>query len=270
MKVKKHVLFLVCILCPTIFFGQIKISEKIQDSYIATQDENALYFVDFWATWCIPCVHVSKYLETLQSQYPDNFYILSLSQENPETVKRFMKKHKIDLAVAIDYQGETFQKNNIQSLPHGILYNAQGKKLWEGHPAEFKAYHVKKFLNKNRRAIAVNEMFKSQSYNTAIPLKNEILKEDFEYAIIDTEFSSVEVVKKRTYLELQGSLQDILAYTFNVYKAQIKMPSAINKSYKMRFKFKTDAYFNMSETILDALKLNQISSEIEGEALVLI
>jgi len=251
-----------------IFLGQIKISENIQDSNIATQNENALYFVDFWATWCMPCVHVSKYLETLQTQYPDNFYILSLSQENPEIVKRFMKKHKIDLAVAIDYQGETFQKNNIQSLPHGILYNAKGEKLWEGHPAEFKAFHIKRFLKENRKTIAVNKMFKAQYYKTVAVLKNETQKKDFEYSKMNIETSNIQVLKKQKYIELQGDLQDILGYAFNVYKEQIKIPSALNKVYKMSFKFKTDAYFNMSETILEALKLNQINSEIEGEALV--
>lgn len=268
MKIKTLSIFLFCILSPMIFLGQIKISENIQDSNIATQNENALYFVDFWATWCMPCVHVSKYLETLQTQYPDNFYILSLSQENPEIVKRFMKKHKIDLAVAIDYQGETFQKNNIQSLPHGILYNAKGEKLWEGHPAEFKAFHIKRFLKENRKTIAVNKMFKAQYYKTVAVLKNETQKKDFEYSKMNIETSNIQVLKKQKYIELQGDLQDILGYAFNVYKEQIKIPSALNKVYKMSFKFKTDAYFNMSETILEALKLNQINSEIEGEALV--
>ncbi len=270
MQIKKLSIYLLCFLYPLIFLGQIRVSEKIQDSYIATQDENALYFVDFWATWCMPCIHVSKQLETLQKQHPDNFYILSLSQENPETVKRFMKKHKIDLAVAIDYQGETFRENNIQSLPYGILFNAKGEKLWKGHPAEFKAYHIKKFLRENRKTITVNEMFKSQSsYKRPVVSKEEMPKKDFQYTRIQTdEVAKIQAIKKRTHLELQGTLQDILAYSFHVFKDQIKIPSALNKSYKMSFKFKSEAYKNMPNTILEALKLNQFNSETEGEALV--
>lgn len=269
MQIKRPLIYLLCFLCPLIFLGQIKVSEKIQDSYITTQDENALYFVDFWATWCMPCIHVSKYLESLQRQYPDNFYILSLSQENPEVVKRFMKKHKMDLAIAIDYQGETFQKNNIQSLPYGILYNAKGEKLWEGHPAEFKAHHIKKFLRENKKKIAVDKMFKSQSYKKEFVSNIEIPKKDFEYSKIRADkVAEIQAIKKRTYIELQGTLQDILAYSFNVFKDQIKIPSALNKSYKMSFKLKSEAYLNMSKTILEALKLNQFNSENEGEALI--
>ena len=268
MHIKKLLICSLLFLCPIILLGQIKVSEKIQDSYIAVQDENALYFVDFWATWCMPCIHVSKYLESLQKQHPDNFYILSLSQENPEIVKRFMKKHKIDLAVAIDYNGETFQKNNIQSLPYGILYNAKGKKLWEGHPAEFKAHHIEKFLRENKKKIAVNRMFKSQTYKKTVVSKIESDKEDFEYSKINKEeLIALQIIKRRRYLEVKGTLQDILAYSFNVFKNQIKIPSALNKTYKMSFKFKTDAYLNMPKTILEALKLKQVNVEARGRSL---
>nr|WP_262910801.1 TlpA disulfide reductase family protein [Wocania arenilitoris] len=198
---------MLCVLYPIIFLGQIKVSEKIQDSYLATQDENALYFIDFWATWCTPCIHVSKYLEILQAQHPNNFYILSLSQENPDIVKRFMKKHKINLAVAIDYKGETFKKNNIQTLPYGILYNAQGKKLWEGHPAEFKTFHIQKFLNKNIKKITVSKMFELQSDYTEVTLKPLVPKADFEYANVITETYGLQVAKELTHLEVQGTLQ---------------------------------------------------------------
>lgn len=252
------------------FSGQIKISEKIKVSKIATQDEYPLYFIDFWATWCVPCIHVSKYLETLQAEYPNDIYVLSLSQENPDIVKRFLKKHKIDLAVAIDYNGENFQKNNIYSLPYGVLLNASGKKLWEGHPAEFKAFHIRHFLNKNKKKIAVNNMFKAQFYSKAKTFKSDKVDSDFEYSKIANQIDGIQIVKNNDNIELKGTLQDILAYSLNAYKDQIVVPASINESYKMRFKFETDAFFNMPKTILKALKLKQNDTQRKGEALVFV
>ncbi|MFI1743548.1 TlpA family protein disulfide reductase [Thalassobellus sediminis] len=264
MYLKKLVVYSLCFLCPTFFFGQIKISENIQSSQIANQTNNKLYFVDFWATWCVPCVHVSKYLESLQAQYPDDFYIVSLSQESPRVVKKFMTKHDIKLAVAIDFDGQTFKKNNIVSLPYGILYNAAGDKLWEGHPAELKSYQIANFLRSNNKKKHVDHMFEIETYEAAtieeayVPTKNieciELQEGGFEELVVNN---------KTSFTELKGSLQDILAYSLKVYKNQVKIPHTLNKTYQIYLKNNIDTI-----DILKALNLEQIENEIKGDVLV--
>lgn len=270
MKFNKTSLYLLFFLSSTFIFGQINISEQVQPSSIATQTNNKLYFVDFWATWCGPCVHVSKYLESLQEQYPNDFYVLSLTKESPDIVKRFMLKHKMKLAVAIDYEGETFKNNNVRSLPYGILYNAYGEELWKGHPADLKGYQIGGFINANKHRIAVSEMFKIQTYEKVVVVEEEEQKNDFE--IINLNFvednSVLRLKKHKSYLELKGSLKDILAYTLSSHKNQINITEDLNKSYEMRFKFNSQAYFNKTKTILKKLRLKKSDAEMEGEVLV--
>ncbi|MBC3758794.1 TlpA family protein disulfide reductase [Hyunsoonleella sp. SJ7] len=268
MNFRKSFIRFIALLIPTVIFGQIKISENIQTSSIAKNNENALYFVDFWATWCGPCIHASKYLSALQMQYPDNFYILSLSQENPDVVKRFMKKHRMGLAVAIDFQGETFSKYNISSLPYGILFNAKGERLWEGHPAEFKDYHLDGYLSINKQKIALDKMFLLQNTPKTFTQKEVVFEKDFE--IIKIPDSPYFEIKKHTdFFELKGSLQAILAYSSHTYQKQIDVPSKFNHSYRVRFKNETDVSSNLSDRILKALKLEYSSDLANGEALVL-
>ncbi len=50
MNFKKIAIYLVFFFSSTFIFGQIKVSEYIQQSTIATQTNNKLYFIDFWAT----------------------------------------------------------------------------------------------------------------------------------------------------------------------------------------------------------------------------
>jgi len=157
---KSFVLLSFCLLISFFSRSQERISEVIQQSKTASQKDNSLYFIDFWATWCAPCITVSKYLEVLQKQYPNRLYIVSLSQESPDVINQFFKKHKTDLAVALDYEGETFKKYNVHSLPYGVLLNASGDVLWEGHPANFKSYHVNKFSRNNTKKTAFKNMFK--------------------------------------------------------------------------------------------------------------
>ncbi|WP_396600401.1 TlpA family protein disulfide reductase [Algibacter sp. R77976] len=270
MKFNKTTLYLLFFLSSTFVFGQINISEEIQPSALAKQESNTLYFVDFWATWCGPCIHVSKYLETLQEQYPNDFYVLSLTKESPDIVDRFMLKHESKLAIALDYEGETFKKNNIRSLPYGILYNAYGDVLWEGHPADLKGYQIGGFLNKNKKRISVSEMFKVKTYEKVEIVEEIEQEEDFE--IINLNFvednSELRVVDHKSYLELKGNLRSILAYTLKSHKNQIKIPEELNKSYEMRFKFNSPAYFDKTKVVLRKLRLKKNDAEIEGEVLV--
>ena len=270
MKFSKTALYLICFLSSSFIFSQIKVSEHIQPSTIAKQNNNSLYFVDFWATWCGPCIHASKYIESLQKQFPENFYVLSLSQESPEIVKRFMLKHKNGLAVAIDFEGETFTKNNVSSLPYSILYNAEGSKIWEGHTADFKPYHVQKFLRENKSQTTINRMITTQAYQKAIAKEEVTPKKDFQFIKLrnGVDNKMLQVVRHENYLELKGSLKDILAYSFDSYKNQIDIPSSINNVYQMRFKLNTDAYNEKAKVILKALRLKQINKEVKGEALV--
>ena len=271
MKFNKTTLYLLCFLCSSYVFGQIKVSEYIQPSSISDSSDNQLYFVDFWATWCGPCIHASKYVESLQKQYSDNFYVLSLSQENPEVVKRFMLKHKNGLATAIDFEGETFKKNKIYSLPYSILLNAQGTKIWEGHPADFKTYHLEQYLKENQSKISVDKMIVTQSYQKEIIKsdENEQPKKDFQIYKLNEDWDvSLQIVQKESYIELKGRLQDILAYSLDCYRSQINISPDINESYQIRIKRNSDAYYDIAKYVFKALKLKKTSNDKQGEALV--
>ncbi|WP_158655310.1 TlpA family protein disulfide reductase [Flavivirga eckloniae] len=270
MKLRKLLIFLFVFFSSLVIFGQIKVSEFIQTSKLSETDNNALYFIDFWATWCGPCIHASKYLETLQKQNPNNFYIISLTKENPEAVKQFIRKHKTGLAIAIDFKGETYRKHKVLSLPYGVLYNAEGTKLWEGHPAEFKQYHIKRYLKRNSKRIAVNEMFQTSIYKEETSKEAFVLNKDFEFFRLkeDLNFNSLQIKKLNGVLELKGNLKDILAYTLHVYKKQINLSEDLNESYQMQFKLDSNAFFNQTETIMKALSINKQLVKDKGEVLV--
>lgn len=242
----------------------------IQTSKTAKSDTNALYFIDFWATWCGPCIHVKKYLGSLQRQYPNDFYIISISEENPIKVKRFLENRPTDLAVAIDYNGETFTKNNIRTLPQGILINAKGQVLWEGHSAEFKTAHIDKFLRENKTKKKLSSLFKVKQDAQKVVKPDYIPRKSFELKRLNDELTEgVSVKDNFGYLELKGSLQTILAYTAKIYKEQINVPKELNLSYQLYVKKDSEYFADISSSILNELKLDFIQSESKGNVYVL-
>lgn len=56
-------------------------------------------FLNFWATWCPPCVAEMPEIARLYEQYGDKVAFMLVTNENPEVVKAFMEKHGYVLPV---------------------------------------------------------------------------------------------------------------------------------------------------------------------------
>src|SRR5690606_27046499 len=52
------------------------------------------YILDFFATWCQPCIKALPELNRLQAVFNDQLVILPVTYEDSGTVKRFFAKHK--------------------------------------------------------------------------------------------------------------------------------------------------------------------------------
>ncbi len=51
--------------------------------------EGKVVLLNFWATWCAPCLREIPELNELADNYPDDLVVLSISDEDPETLSRF-------------------------------------------------------------------------------------------------------------------------------------------------------------------------------------
>lgn len=51
-----------------------------------------IIIIDFWATWCIPCLKAMPKLDSVQKKYIDRIKVLSVTSETRETVERFFKE----------------------------------------------------------------------------------------------------------------------------------------------------------------------------------
>ena len=59
--------------------------------------------LDFWGTWCPPCVADIPHLNEMVSRYKGKaVQFIAVGHENPRKVAWFLKKHPIDAWVALD------------------------------------------------------------------------------------------------------------------------------------------------------------------------
>ncbi|MEN1784913.1 MAG: TlpA disulfide reductase family protein [Bacteroidota bacterium] len=57
------------------------------------QFERKVVFVNFWATWCAPCVAEMPSLQALYEQYGRKVHFVSIAKDDPKAVKQFLEKN---------------------------------------------------------------------------------------------------------------------------------------------------------------------------------
>tara|TARA_R110002051_G_scaffold181774_1_gene251302 strand:+ start:75137 stop:76342 length:1206 start_codon:yes stop_codon:yes gene_type:complete len=85
-------------------------------------------FVEFWATWCAPCIAKIPDLNALQKELiNENIQFISISPEKPEKVKRFLERKSISGWVGVDTDNSFISDMKVSKYPTTILISPDGK-----------------------------------------------------------------------------------------------------------------------------------------------
>lgn len=112
---------------------EIHFLDQEKKPHLFEEFEGNLLLVNFWATWCSPCIAEFKSLDQLQKDYrKQKFKIIALSEDfkSVDTIKEFYKNEQIKyLDIYIDEKNKIFSATNIVGLPTSLLLNAEGKEI---------------------------------------------------------------------------------------------------------------------------------------------
>lgn len=84
--------------------------------------------INFWATWCGPCVREMPAFERLKEDFGDQIEILAVnSGDDAETVKDFAEKNGYTFPIALDETYEISMLYPSSSIPYTVVVDAEGK-----------------------------------------------------------------------------------------------------------------------------------------------
>ena len=90
--------------------------------------------INFWATWCAPCVRELPSLNNLHNEFKNNknFAMIAINiGQNKSVVNKFIKeKAPIDFLVLLDENIE-LSDWNVQAIPTTFLINDSGKIIYK-------------------------------------------------------------------------------------------------------------------------------------------
>jgi thiol-disulfide isomerase/thioredoxin len=109
---------------------------------ILSASDDRLYVVNFWATWCAPCVKELPHFEKISKEFePEKVKFILISLDFPSQIDKqlipFLKKNKITLPVSVmtnlDYNAwiDKVDSSWQGNIPATLLFNnAAGRRLF--------------------------------------------------------------------------------------------------------------------------------------------
>jgi len=137
---------------------QIELGEKVPDVDIALIGEKAeslslaslqgkVVLLDFWATWCRPCVASMPHLDSLQAAFEGKFQVVAVSKEAEDRLERFKGHTNYRFLFGRDTTGTLKALFPHAGIPHSVLIDMEGKVVAITNPKHITAVAIQSVLN---------------------------------------------------------------------------------------------------------------------------
>lgn len=91
-----------------------------------SQSKGNVILINFWATWCPPCIAEMPSLQALYNEYGDKVDFYFVSSEKPEMLSKFLQKKGYTFPVYIQFQEAPLELQS-NALPTTYLISKSGE-----------------------------------------------------------------------------------------------------------------------------------------------
>ena len=149
---------------------------RLSDAY-----EDQVVLIDFWATWCFPCIKELRQLQNIYDKYREKgLTVFAISVDGPDTaalVKNFIRKYQYSFPVLLDSDSKVVSLYNPSLLlPYSVLIDKGGyiRYVHQGYsPGDEiliideieNVFKDQKTVEKKRLSYSINENFLFRSFS---------------------------------------------------------------------------------------------------------
>ena len=109
-------------------FNIIRLKELNEQPVNLEKYKGKAVFINFWATWCKPCIEEMPTIEKAQTILnKEDIVFLMASSESAEEIDAFKKAHSFNFNYL---QVQNSEELNIQGLPTTSIFNKDGKQVF--------------------------------------------------------------------------------------------------------------------------------------------
>ena len=114
--------------------------------------EGRTVVLNFWATWCGPCVASIPHMNQLANQFRGQVECVGISDEKPDAFEKGLKRANLNSSnfaynLALDTQGRMKSAFQIRGIPHVAVMSTDWVVRWQGHPARLTKEIVQQIID---------------------------------------------------------------------------------------------------------------------------
>lgn len=134
----------------------VKVEDQMGKSFslgdLLKMHKDSLIFIDFWASWCGPCLLQMPYLKELEKEFDKKIVFISLSEDKSKNNwKNSITDHQLNgyqYIIDYDHKKELKKELILKSIPRFILLKTNGEVLKSDLPHPNEIHRVGQILNK--------------------------------------------------------------------------------------------------------------------------
>ncbi|MBB2148088.1 redoxin family protein [Pedobacter gandavensis] len=94
---------------------------------LTNKGENKFYILNFWGTWCSPCIPEMDNLAKLQNKNMSKMQVIAIADDEPNRLLNYLKKKPSKLWLASDTSATLYQLFGFAYVGQSAVVNAKGK-----------------------------------------------------------------------------------------------------------------------------------------------
>ncbi len=94
-----------------------------------TEYKGKVVYIDFWATWCNPCLKAFPWMSVLETKFSGkNFVILIVNVDTDiKLAEQFLQKHPLKAVTIFDSDNSIAKQFNINAMPTSFIFDTKGE-----------------------------------------------------------------------------------------------------------------------------------------------
>ncbi len=123
---KKILLFVLLIFQISFLQAEQADSEQVFD---INNYQGKVVYLDFWASWCIPCRKSFPWMNELRKKYsPEQLVIVAVNLDKKrELAEAFLEEYPASFEIIYDPKGKLAKRFQIKGMPSSIVFDQNGQ-----------------------------------------------------------------------------------------------------------------------------------------------
>lgn len=187
--------------------------EKLVDYDMIKHIKNKVVILEFWETWCGPCIQGMPHLKQLKDKFPNDLQIICISSDDVKKTSSFVSEHSYPFDYVFDAKKQLSVVFPHGPIPHTVVIDKNGRIQAETYPG----YLTEEIM---RRMISTDSIdVPTKNYNS-----NNLDNAKANQSLLTFELSSADIGDRdeSSYSNRINKKRIITGYTANAYKDTIE------------------------------------------------